>query len=125
MSKARVSATQVKEIVNTTLDDSVLQASMIDTANLFVDTHLADSGHSADMLAKIELYLAAHFVAISTQGGTIKFTKLGDASESYDTDALGTGLSSTIYGQTALALDTTGTLAAIGTGTLRAEFRVI
>ncbi len=99
--------------------------SMIDTANLFVDTHLASAGHSDAILEKITLYLAAHFVAISDEGGALKSSKLGDATDQWDTSQLGIGLRSTRYGQTALTLDTTGILANVGSASYKAEFRVI
>ena len=124
MTNARVSATEVKEIIETSLEDSVVLSSMIDTANLYVDTHLADAGHSDAVLAKIELYLAAHFVALTEERGSLKGSKMGDASE-FLSDIYSEGFKATRFGQTALTLDTTGTLAAKGTATLKAEFRVV
>lgn len=125
MSKARVSASQVKELIETTLADNVILASMIDTANVIIDTHLNNAGHSKQILAKIELYLSAHFVAITEERGTLKFSKLGDSSEAYNTAKFGTGFNSTRFGQTALLLDTTGILSNVGATNLKAELRVV
>ncbi len=133
MSKARVSASQVKELLETQLEDSVLLASMIDSANIFIDTNLPTSitGHSEEILAKIELYLSAHLALMSTEGGSgsgggaVKYTKLGDASEAYDTASLGAGLTSSRFGEIAIMFDTSGILAGLAAPLLKAQFRVV
>ena len=125
MAKARVDASQVKELITTNIDEGIIVTSMIDTANLYVDTHLIDSGHSEEVLAKIELYLAAHFVAISEERGALRSSKMGDATDEWDTASVGTGFNSTRFGQTALTLDTTGILANVGSAQFKAEFRVV
>jgi len=125
MAKARVSAGQVKELIETKLDEDVILASMIDTANTYIDAHLDAAGHSNAILLKIELYLSAHFVAITEERGSLKFSKLGESSEAYNTTELGAGLNSTRFGQTALLLDTSGILANISASKLKAEFRVV
>jgi len=122
----RVTAEEVREIISTEIDDDVLDSSFIDTAHLFVDTHLtACTTNTEAILTKIELYLAAHFVSISDGGGALKYTKLGDAAESFDTSQLGAGLSSSRYGQTAIILDTCGTLAGLAEPSKKAQFRVV
>ncbi len=122
---ARVSAGAVKTIVPTDLSDSDVTAHFIDTANVYVDTHLVpDAGHSDHMLEKIELYLAAHFVALTTEQGGLTRKKIGDADESYANVFEG-GLKSTRFGLQALALDTSGILIAISQTKLKAEFRVV
>jgi hypothetical protein len=132
VSKARVSAAQVKEILDTQIEDSVLLANMIDSANLYIDTNLPTSitGHSEETLAKIELYLAAHITLMSTSsggagGGALKYTKLGDASEAYNTDHLGAGLNASRFGELAIMFDTSGILAGLSTAKLTAQFRVV
>lgn len=125
MSKARVSAEQVTEIIDTNIADDVILASMIDTANLYVDTNLLDAGLTEPVLSKIELYLAAHFVAITEERGALSLSKLGDATDEWDTSNLGAGFNATRYGQTALTLDTSGTLANVGSAGFKAEFRVV
>ncbi len=122
---ARVTAGAVKEVVPTKLEDSVVLANMIDTANLFIDTHLVPNGtHTAAVLAKIELYLAAHFVALTEEQGGLTRSKFGDADESF-ANIYEQGFKSTRFGQQALAIDTTGILNSIATSRLKAEFRVI
>ena len=127
MADARVSALEVREVVTTAADDDTILGSYVDTAHLLVDTYLIGGTcqHSDAILKKIELYLAAHFTALSEGEGTIKFTKMGDASESYDVDHLGDGLRSTRYGQTAIMLDTCGILSNLASSGLKAEFRVV
>jgi hypothetical protein len=121
---ARVSPGAVKEIVSTTLSDDVLSINHIDTANTYVNEVLEGGSLSEAMLTKIELYLAAHFVALSSEGAGITRSKLGDADESY-ANVYGQGLNSTRFGQAAVALDSTGALAAAAQTTLKANFRVI
>lgn len=121
---ARVNAEEVKEVVSTSLSNDTILGSMIDTANVLVDTHLLGEGHSDDVLKKIELYLAAHFVALTEEGGGITRARLGEADESY-ANVYGTGLNSTRFGQTALSLDSSGVLASVAQATLKAEFRVV
>ncbi len=121
---ARVSAEQVKEVITTDLDDSLVLSSMVDTANLYVDTHLSDADHSAAMLTKIELYLAAHFVALTEERGGLKGEKMGDASE-FLADVYSDGFRATRFGQAAINLDTSGILASLGTSKLKAQFVVV
>lgn len=118
---ARVSEGQVKGIVDT--NRSVDQ--FIDTANVFVTEHLAPVTSNTALLAKIELYLAAHFVAITEERGGIVESGLGiEVNERYS-DVYTEGLRSTRYGQQALVLDSTGTLARMANTKMRARFRVI
>ncbi len=98
---------------------------MIDTANVFVNTHLVPAaGHSELILEKIELYLASHFVALTVDQGGLTRSKLGDADESF-ANVYEAGLKSTRFGQQALALDTSGILNRVAATTLKAEFRVV
>ncbi len=121
---ARVTAGAVKEVVPTQIADSVVLTNFIDTANLFVDTHLASAGHTDEILAKIELYLAAHYVALTEEQGGLTRAKLGDADESF-ANIYGQGLKATRFGQQALAIDTTGILNSVAATQLKAEFRVV
>ncbi len=121
---ARVTAETVKEIISTTLSDDVVNQNHIITANIYVTEHLATSGLSDAILERIELYLAAHYVALTEEGGGLTRDKLGDADTSY-ANIYASGLNSTRFGQAALALDSTGILAAVAQTSLKAEFRVI
>ena len=127
MADARVSALEVREVVTTAADDDTILGSYVDTAHLLVDTYLIGGTcqHSDAILKKIELYLAAHFTALSEGAGAVRYSKIGDAAESYNTDMLGDGLRSTTYGQTAIMLDTCGILSNLASSGLKAEFRVV
>lgn len=118
---ARVTEGQVKSIIDT--NRSVDQ--FIDTASIFIDEHLASVVTNSALLAKIELYLAAHFVAITEERGGIVESGLGiEVNERYS-DVYTEGLKSTRYGQQALILDTSGTLASLTNTKLKARFRII
>lgn len=120
-----ISVLEVKEVCETSKSDSTVQAH-IDTAQLVVDETLASSGLSEARLDKIVMYLAAHFLSLS-EGAEVRRSKMGDADESYVTpNGKMQGFQITRYGQQALALDTSGKLAASqASGGLKAEFRVI
>lgn len=120
-----VSPTQVKQIVATEKSDQDIQV-FIDTAELVVSEDLAGSGLSAERKEKIALWLSAHFLIISQDNGGIRRSKLGDADESYVVPKEQWGLGATHWGQQAMSLDTSGTLAASqASGGLKAEFRVV
>jgi len=121
---ARVTAEAVKEIIQTNILNDTLDTNFIDTANAYVDEILTSAGLSDTILEKIELYLAAHFVALTEEGGALTRKKLGEADESYANIFSG-GLNTTRFGQAALALDSTGTLAAAAQTQLKANFRVV
>ena len=107
----RVTATEVKAIMDgVTLADAIIDSYIIG-ANTIVTDNLATSGLSTAMLKEIERWLAAHLVAI-TRERTAKKEGAGGASIEYTGD-WGSGFDSTSYGQTAVALDSTGTLAGL------------
>jgi len=107
----RVTATEVKAIMDgVTLADAVIDSYIIG-ANTIVTDNLGSSTLSVAMLKEIERWLAAHLVAI-TRERTAKKEGAGGASIEYTGD-WGEGFSSTSYGQTAIALDSTGTLAGL------------
>jgi len=122
---SRVNATEVKEIIDTTLSD-VIVTSFIDMASRFIDEILSPTGHGLDALrlADVELWLSAHFVAMRDQDeGMTTQQGAGDANTTYS-GAFGKGLESTRYGQMAIFLDTSGKLAATGTQ-IKARFAVV
>jgi len=109
---ARVSQGEVKRIISTTED---IQP-QIEAANVLVTEKLGgDTTITAKHLKVIEAWVAAHFVACSTERQAGK-EKIGDTMVEYvgaanrDTS----GLNLTSYGQQAVLLDTTGTLSALG-----------
>ena len=106
---ARTTTTKVKQIVTTSIADSVVSSTFIPIANEFVDHHLGEKGLTETLLTNIELYVAAHFVAISEERGGLKSTEVGEAEEQLSDIHQG-GLAMTRYGQQAIALDHTDTL---------------
>lgn len=112
----RVTDTQVKEIIETSLDTTPF----IDTANALVNQALLVQGFSEAYLTQIEKYLSAHFVTVRER--QLKGEKLGDASNTYGGE-FGQGLRFSQYGQQVLILDTSGTLEDLGKA--KAEIDVI
>jgi hypothetical protein len=107
----RVTAAEVKEIIDTTLTESQI-APFITAANITITDILgATTVLSSDQLKEIERWLSAHFVAI--RDPRISAEKIADASATYQ-GKTAMGLDSTTYGQQAKMLDTTGALANIG-----------
>ena len=118
---ARVTAGQVKGLIDT--NRSVDQ--FIDVANVYVNEHLVSVISNTAILEKIELYLAAHFTALTEERGGLVESGLGiEVNERYS-DIYEAGLKSTRFGQQAMMLDSTGTLANLGANKLRARFRVV
>lgn len=107
---ARVTAEQVMEIISTTLSEAQVNA-FINTAHLVVQTRLANKGLDPALLTEIELWLAAHFV--SMRDPRKKAVRANNISITYQGE-FGVGLHATSYGQQAMALDPTGTLANAG-----------
>lgn len=117
-----VDADAVKEIIDTDLTDARINAfinlayfATIPLANL-----LDDCG-GADALCGIQLLLAAHFLTAYQRqlksksiGGEFSVSYLGKD---------GLGFEASLYGQQALALDCSGTLAKAGL--MRATFQVV
>lgn len=122
---ARTSAAAVNIVVPNSIPDDDVLVQFIETANAYIDVHLVPAaGHSDKMLEKIELYLSAHFVALTEEQGGITRSKLGDADESF-ANVYEAGFKSTRFGLQALALDTSGILNSVSATKLKAEFRVV
>ena len=122
----RVTAVEVKEIINTAIEEQIILNSFIATASLYVDENLVglDPILSDATLKRIELYLAAHFVALTEEKGGITSSAINDAKDTYS-NVYSEGFQSTRYGQMSITLDTSGTLKALGAPTLKAQFRVV
>jgi len=109
---ARVSAVEVKEIMdNCTVIDAVVDT-FIDASTALIDKIYADTLITDTLLKEIERWLTAHMLA-STLARTTSEEKLGDASVKY-TGQWGKKLESTPYGQMVLILDPTGLMANAG-----------
>lgn len=125
---SRVTPAELKVIYPTSATDETLQV-FIDMANSVVDEELLNKGLSEDRLKMIELYLSAHFASMSlSAGGTVgglKKRKVGDSEEEYVTNAQNYGYMSSKYGQTAVLLDTSGTLGAQTNNPVKARFNLV
>jgi len=110
----RIEEADLQAIVHTDSDLSLVP--FIETANAladYVSSKDSKSQLSATLLKQIELYLAAHFYSHRDQPYASKSTM--GASASFQ-GQWGKGLESTRWGQTAMMLDVSGTLAAIAMG---------
>lgn len=106
--EARANVNDVKLIIETDLDDDQIQA-FITTAHLLVVDRIEGQGSSEATMTQVEQYLAAHF--LSLRDPRVETEKIGGEYQAkYQVGDLGEGLASTVYGQTALALDDTGLL---------------
>lgn len=115
-----VTDSEVKAVIDTKRDTTPF----IDTADLLITEDLAGKGLSAARLKQIELYLAAHFVAVTEERGNMTRHRKGDSEEQYQME-IGSGLMLTRYGQQAINLDTSGTLRTLAKKGQDALFRVI
>jgi hypothetical protein len=107
----RVSEDEVKKLITTSRTDI---SPFIEAANLIVTERLGSNTSISGTLKKeIERWLAAHFVAVADREDVTE-EQIGDAKVKYGGKATGEGLKSTRFGQQALALDATGTLASLG-----------
>ena len=97
------------------IDDIDLGA-IIATASTYIDTQLADVGHADVLLIEIEKYLAAHFAVLRGIEAGVSSQREDDASVTYTVGQVQAteALRATHFGQVALTLDTTGTLASVG-----------
>jgi hypothetical protein len=115
----RTTAAKVIEIMETDLTE-VQVGPYVTSANIMVTSALGDSGLGTDLLAEIERWVAAHAIASSRERQAVD-EKAGPAAVKY-AGQYGANLASTSYGQMAMVLDTTGTLAGLGgrTASIRA-----
>lgn len=104
---ARVTAEQVMEIISTSLTEDQVNA-FINMANTVVDERLADQNLGSDVLEQIELLLSAHFLTL--RDPRAQQEKVDEYSVTYQ-GSTSEGLKASLYGQQAIALDTSGTLA--------------
>ena len=112
---ARVTATEVKAIMdNCTLADGIVD-NYITPANALVTEILGDDTDMTDtLLEEIEKNLAAHFIAM-TLHRTTQEEEVGDARVKF-TGYWGKKLESTPYGHIVLVLDFTGKMLKAGKG---------
>lgn len=103
---ARVTATEVRAIFDTTMLDAQLDAFIV-AADMMIDRLLLDQGYSDSELKEIARWLSAHFAVAREK--PIKSESIGGVSNSYDT-SVGMGLDGSFYGQHVKLLDTQGIL---------------
>lgn len=122
MAIAKTTDRDVKNILDTDKDTTPY----IEVAQLLVDEILATSALTIDRQNAIVRYLAAHFCWLSITNGLVA-KDVGTAREVYRTFSdKSEGLGTSRFGQTALSLDTTGTLASkTANNGLKALFNVI
>jgi hypothetical protein len=108
------------------ISTSVSTAPYINSAVVVVESLLEGKGLSESVLTQIEIFLAAHFAVLAVERGGIRREAMGESSQSFQTISENfKGFTLTRFGQSALALDTTGTLAEQGNANLKAKFRVV
>ena len=113
MADPRVDPEDVKTIIDTNLTDDQITA-CIYTANRLTNARLLDApvDIAKDVLFEIEKYLAAHFITLREPQAASEDIGSGDYRVTYQ-GKTGSGLSSSMYGQTAQALDPSGRLAQV------------
>lgn len=107
----RSAPADVKARMTTSLDDATIQI-FIDDANQIVTHFLGETTLITDPQKKtVETYLACHLISTTVERKAIS-EKVKHAEIKYEgkTDAM--GLNSTLYGQNAIATDTSGILGA-------------
>lgn len=119
---ALIDADDVKEVIDTDLTNSAINRfiNQAYVTTIPLSGRLGSCGGSTAH-AEIQCQLAAHFIAMSRERQTVSESVGGEVSVKF-AGQTGKGLEATTYGQNALALDCSGTLAALGRK--RATFRV-
>lgn len=118
---ARVSAEEVRSVFsNTTFDNDALLP-FIDSANTLV-TSKCSGEYTSDELRQIELWLSAHFAAVSDQQK--RREEYGDAEDEF-AGQYGLGLDHTRFGQQVKLLEYHGILADLEGKGRTAELKVL
>jgi hypothetical protein len=118
-----VTEEDVQVVADTTTDVALF----LTTAQSIVTTYLVPKILDTTVLDSITLYLAAHLTVLTTEKGGQRRIKIGESDESYRVPGeRDIGLAQTRFGQMALMLDYTGTLAGLSANKgLKAEFEVV
>jgi len=109
---ARTTATAVKQIIDTDLTDTEIEAFIAGATEVVTEIVGSDTSLSSDLKTEIERWLTAHMIA-STREQQLSKAKAGPAEATFQ-GKTGLGLDGTMYGQTVKVLDTTGKFAALG-----------
>lgn len=86
----------------------------IKSASVFLNNAMQGVSVSEELNTELLRWLTAHLIAATVDRPVVQ-QKAGEASQTFS-DIFDVGLKSTMYGQTALAMDTTGALAAASGG---------
>lgn len=108
---ANVTATEVKLIIDTSLSDEIIDA-FISGAYEALEEAFSEVSISEGLRKELERWVAAHLIA-STREQQLQEAAAGSAKAKFQ-GKTGMDLRSTFYGQNALSLDYTGTLASLG-----------
>lgn len=101
-----VSPDQVKDIISTTEGDPVIQV-MLETADVIIVEHIDPHSPSTAVRDKLQLWLAAHFLAIKDRRVQ---ERSADGIRTQYQGVSSMGLRHTSYGQQAMVIDPTGVL---------------
>ena len=112
---ARVTGSEVKEIINTKLTASEVEPFIL-AANSVITAMCSSASYDATHLKELERWLTAHLVAIRDPSrSAVVEQKAGSASQKLQVAAKDpTGLATTPYGQQVLILDYLNTLSNLG-----------
>lgn len=108
----RVADADVEEIYS--VDSSIDLTAFITAAHIIVEKNLLGKGIDEDCLFEIERWLSAHAIAVSNIAPITARERAGSVEEAYQYK-LGLNLQSSMYGQMAIGLDSTGTLLKLST----------
>jgi hypothetical protein len=110
---ARVTAAEVKSILdNCTLSTPVID-SFIAGATALVDDVLGSSGLSTTTLKEIERWLAAHMISVTPVGDRLTVEEGAGSAYMKYAGLYGMGLEASSYGQMVLTLDSSGNMASL------------
>ena len=119
----RTTEAEILRLMNSSLDEDEVTP-FLRTANGLVTDILASVAVLTDARrAEIEGWLGAHFASI--RDPSVKSEGIDTASFTYDVGTLGEGLKATRYGQQAIMLDISGTLASLASGKRPARFTAL
>lgn len=109
----RITAPEVKEIIDTDFPDHRIEV-FIQGASKLIDNKLVGQGLDDATLQEIERWLAAHYIAVTSDRQAIQ--EIAGPVEQRFSDIFGQFLLATTWGQTAISLDPTGILQDIADG---------
>lgn len=122
---ARVTGAEVVGVSGLSSENKIAVEMAITVATTIVDEKLAPTGkHSEAALRNLELFLAAHFATLTVKEGPIEMNRIGAVTERYH-DIYEAGLNATRFGQQAIVLDTTGTLAGMSAQAIKPRLKAL